>query len=114
MDSVLKHIDSHEAYILNFFDCLEKRTDGSVWGPTTSPAERKNSDLKRLWRASRGAGDEQFWMKAMFHPYHLDRHIIECGLCGAFTGPLQPGEVLERASRPARLPQDLRCDACCP
>lgn len=112
MDSVLKHIDSHEAYILNFFDCLEKRPDGSVWGPTTSPAERKNGDLKRLWRASRGAGDEQFWMKAMFHPYHLDRHIIECGLCGTFTGPLQPGEVLERASRPSRLPQDQRCDAC--
>lgn len=114
MDSVLKHIDSHEAYILNFFDCLEKRPGGSVWGPTTSPAERKNSDLKRLWRASRGAGDEQFWMKAMFHPYHLDRHIIECGRCGTFTGPLQPSEVLECVSRPARLPQDLRCDACCP
>lgn len=112
MAPVLSHIDGHEAYILNYFDCLEKRPDGSVWGPTTSLAERRNSDLKMLWRASRGAGDDQFWMKAMFHPYHLDRHIIECGLCGTFTGPLQPGEVLERASRPHLLPQDMRCDGC--
>ena len=112
MAPVVGHINGHEAFVLNYFDSLEKRPDGSAWGPTTSLAERKNSDLKALWRASRGAGDDQFWLKAMFHPYHLDRHIVECGLCGTFDGPFQPGEVMERASRAAMLPQDMRCSRC--
>jgi transposase len=112
MAPVVSHINGHEEFVLNYFDSLEKQPDGSVWGPTTSLAERKNSDLKALWRASRGAGDDQFWLKAMFHPYHLDRHIVECGLCGTFDGPFQPGEVMERASRAAMLPQAMRCSRC--
>ena len=60
MAEVVSHIDGHEAYVLNYFDRLEKQPNGSAWGPTTSLAERKNSDLKALWRTSRGVGDDQF------------------------------------------------------
>jgi transposase len=113
MQEAAAHIAGHERFILNYFDTMEKRPDGTRWGPTTSPAERKNSDLKALWHRSRGFRQaDQFWLKAMFHPYRLGRHLWECDACGAWSGLLPPDEVMIRAAMPAMLPQDSRCHAC--
>jgi transposase len=113
MADAVKYIDNHAHEILNYFDVLETLEDGTVWAATTNHAERKNSDLKRLWHQSRGFGQsDQFWLKGMFHSYHLGRHIIECGKCGRFEGPFGHQEVMDRASMPAMLVQDVRCSTC--
>jgi transposase len=115
MKECVDHIKSHEVQILNYFDALEFHPDGRVWGPTTNAAERKNGDLRDLWEQSRGFSGpgtaKQFWLKAVFHPYRLDRHLVECANCSVFVGPLAPQIALDRASTEGDLP-GVWCTAC--
>jgi transposase len=113
MESAMRYIGDHENHVLSYFDVLETMKDGTIWAATTNHAERKNADLKAIWHQSRGFGQsDQFWLKAMFHPYQLDRHLVECGACGRIEGPYGPQEAINRASQPATLPQDIRCSTC--
>lgn len=115
MAECLGYVNNHERQILNYFDSLEHRPDGSVWAPTTSPAERLNSDLQDIWHRSRGfAGadtPDQFWMKAVFHAYRLDLDLIECAGCNNLVGPLGEQQVMNRASTLLPLPP-VYCALC--
>ena len=115
MIDCLGYINNNEVRILNYFDMLESRPDGSIWAPTTNSAERKNGDLQDLWRRSRGFPgadtSNQFWLKAVFHAYKLNRHLVECATCDGFVGPLSDQEAINRASSTKPLPE-LRCKHC--
>ena len=115
MKDAVTYVTNGRSPILNYFNHIETRPDGSNWAPTTSTAERRNGILQDLWRNSRGHGhEESFWLKAMFHSYRLDAHILECGACGRMEGPLPEMDAvaIARLLGPVILPQDQRCSDC--
>lgn len=108
---VLSYLRDHEGQVLNYFDALEVRGDGELVGFDTSKAERRNSDIKQIWRATRGEGSDLFRLRVLYHPYTFGTHIIEHG-CGHFEGPLAPDVILTAAQMPLGSLAKPACEAC--
>jgi transposase len=107
-EDVADYLRDHEAEVLNYFDALETRANGDVFGFDTSRAERRNADIKDIWRTARGEGLDMFSLRVLYHPYTFGIHIIEHG-CGHFEGPLSPAETIARSQQPVA---STACPAC--
>lgn len=109
----VSYIKNGEKLVLNYFDALEMNRRGNISGPDTTAAERRNSNIKMIWRNSRGFRDlPRFRLRVIYHPFIFGTHIIECGACNAFEGPFPADEILHRSSQPAQYPKDIRCSKC--
>lgn len=96
-DAVLKRIFRFRKIILNYFRA--RNFNKELIHPTTGPTERKNSDIRKVWRAGRGVYDlEYLSMRALYHPYMLHGDIVLCGVknCTSVMGPL-PESILNQA-----------------
>lgn len=96
---VVGYIDDHRDQVLNYFDALERDANGEFRGFDTSRAERRNADIKDIWRSTRGTKLDLFTLRVLYHPYTFGTHIIEHG-CGHFEGPFAPDEIITRAHLP--------------
>lgn len=110
-EKVLTYIVGHAEQVLNYFDVLERRHNGELRGFDTAKAERRNSDIKKLWRDARGEGMKLFKLRALYHPYRFGAHILEHS-CGHFEGPLAHMEVLSHAHLPIGMTADSICPVC--
>lgn len=110
-EKVRKYIGDHQPQVLNYFDALERDTSGQFIGFDTSRAERRNGNIKAIWRDMRGGGFRLFLLRVLYHPYNLHNHFIEHG-CGHFEGPLQSRDILARAHMPAGTGSRDKCAQC--
>lgn len=107
---VVGYIDDHREQVLNYFDALEEDANGEIYGFDTSRAERRNADIKDIWRSTRGTKLDLFTLRVLYHPYTFGTHIVEHG-CGHFDGPFSPNDIIARAHQPVS-PTATLCPAC--
>ncbi len=107
---VVGYINDHREQVLNYFDALEQDANGDFHGFDTSRAERRNADIKDIWRSTRGAKLDLFTLRVLYHPYTFGTHIVEHG-CGHFEGPFPPDEIITRAHMPLSSTPTM-CPAC--
>lgn len=107
---VVGYINDHREQVLNYFDALEQDANGEFRGFDTSRAERRNADIKDIWRSTRGMKLDLFTLRVLYHPYTFGTHIVEHG-CGHFEGPFAPDEIIMRAHVPVSSVPTM-CPAC--
>jgi transposase len=107
---VVGYIDDHREQVLNYFDALEQDANGEFRGFDTSRAERRNADIKDIWRSTRGTKLDLFTLRVLYHPYTFGTHIVEHG-CGHFEGPFPAADILARSHLPVSATA-TDCPAC--
>ncbi len=104
MKPALAYVRGHDRQVFSYHEALAL-IGRDLWSPTTNGLERRNGTIQAIWRSARAYRDPRlFRLRAIYHPYTLGLHLLDCDRCDGFVGPLDPGEVLavsQGARRPA-------------